>query len=249
MMRLTALRVLCVLVLVGLCGPVAEAREYRKVAVADPFIELRTGPGKGYPITHVAEQGESVEILRRKTVWFKVRTDRGREGWVNIGQMQQTLDEAGELTEFETVGRDEFLQRRWEAGVLTGDFSGADAVAVYGGYSISRNLSVEVWGSQLIGSFSNGYLGTVNVVHETWPEWRLSPYFTLGTGVIRTTPKSTLVSTPDRTDQVAVAGAGIRAYVTRRFVLRAEYKNYVVITSRDDNEEVEEWKIGFGFFF
>ncbi|MEL7025208.1 MAG: SH3 domain-containing protein [Pseudomonadota bacterium] len=228
---------------------ILEAREYREVAVADPFIEMRTGPGKGYPITYVAERGENVEIIRRKTDWFKVRTERGREGWVNIVQMEQTLDEAGETTEFERVGRDEFLQRRWETGILTGDFSGADTVSVYGGYSISRNLSVEVWGTQLIGNFSTGWIGTVNVVHETWPEWRISPYFTMGTGVVQTRPKSTLVSTPDRTDQVAVVGAGARIYVTRRFVLRAEYKNNVVLTSRDENEEVDEWKVGFGFFF
>ncbi|MEL7310967.1 MAG: SH3 domain-containing protein [Pseudomonadota bacterium] len=244
----TTLQIMVLIVSLA-CAAVLQAREYREVAVADPFIEMRTGPGKGYPITYVAERGENVEIIRRKTDWFKVRTDRGREGWVNIVQMEQTLDEAGETTEFERVGRDEFLQRRWETGILSGDFSGADTVSIYGGYSISRNLSVEVWGTQLIGNFSTGWIGTVNVVHETWPEWRISPYFTMGTGVVQTRPKSTLVSTPDRTDQVAVVGAGARIYVTRRFVLRAEYKNNVVLTSRDENEEVDEWKVGFGFFF
>ncbi len=244
----SALRSLLIILLL-LAASALHAKEYREVSVADPYIEMRTGPGKGYPITYVAERGENVEIIRRKTDWFKVRTDRGREGWVNIVQMEQTLDAAGETTEFERVGRDEFLQRRWETGILTGDFSGADTVSIYGGYSISRNLSVEVWGSQLIGNFSNGWLGTVAVVHETWPEWRISPYFTLGTGIVQTSPKSTLVATPDRSDQFAMVGAGARVYVTRRFVLRGEYKSYVVITSRDDNEEVEEWKLGFGFFF
>ena len=31
--------------------------------------------------------------------------------------------------------------------------------------------------------------------------------------------------------------------------LRAEYKSHVVFTSRNDNEEVDEWKLGFAFFF
>jgi hypothetical protein len=57
------------------------------------------------------------------------------------------------------------------------------------------------------------------------------------------------VATIDRTDQVAHVGLGVRTYLTRRFVVRAEYKSYVVFTSRDDNEEIEEWKAGFSFFF
>ena len=31
--------------------------------------------------------------------------------------------------------------------------------------------------------------------------------------------------------------------------MRGEYRKYVVFTDRDDNQEVNEWKIGFAFFF
>jgi hypothetical protein len=48
---------------------------------------------------------------------------------------------------------------------------------------------------------------------------------------------------------MANAGFGVRSYLARRFVFRAEYKSYVVFTSRDDNEEIGEWKAGFSFFF
>jgi hypothetical protein len=82
-----------------------------------------------------------------------------------------------------------------------------------------------------------------------FPEWRVSPYFTLGAGMIRTEPKGTIVATTDRTDGAAHVGVGLRTYLTRRFVFRAEYKTYVVFTSRDDNEEPTEWKAGFSFFF
>ena len=92
-------------------------------------------------------------------------------------------------------------------------------------------------------------MGSVNVVHEAWPEWRYSPFFTLGVGVIHTSPKSTIVGGEDRTDEIAHVGVGVRIYTTRRFLLRVEYKSYVVFTSRDENEEVEEWKAGFAFFF
>jgi hypothetical protein len=100
-----------------------------------------------------------------------------------------------------------------------------------------------------LGNFSNGWTASANVVHETWPDRRVSPFFTLGAGVIRTEPKSTIIQGEDRDDQVGHAGAGFRVYVTRQFLFRAEYKTHVVFTSRNDNEEVEEWKVGFAFFF
>jgi hypothetical protein len=243
------LRLLIAVFALGAGAVMAGEREYRTIEVADPYLEMHTGPGQGYPVTYVVERGDPVQILMRRTDWFKVRADRGREGWVHRTEIELTLDEFGEPVRIEEAGRDEFLASRWETGVLTGDFAGADILSVYGGYSLTRNLSIELWGSQIIGNFSEGWMGTANVVHETWPEWRLSPYFTLGTGVIHTEPKSTLVQAEDRTDQVAIVGAGVRGYVTRRFVLRAEYKSYVVLTSRNENEEVEEWKVGFGFFF
>jgi hypothetical protein len=103
--------------------------------------------------------------------------------------------------------------------------------------------------SQVLGRFSDSTVASVNIVHLMYPDWRASPFFTLGAGAIHTEPKATLVATTDRTDSLAHAGVGVRTYLTRRFVFRAEYKTYVVFTSRDDNEEIREWKAGFSFFF
>ena len=223
--------------------------EYRRVSVADPYLELHTGPGAGYPRFYVIDRGETVEIMMRRTDWFQVRGPDGTEGWVDRAQMERTLQSTGSTIEFAQADQQDFTDARWEAGILAGDFGGANVISLYGGYSLNPNVSIEVWGSQILGNFSNGWMGSVNVVHETWPDWRISPFFTLGGGLVHTEPKSTIVQGEDRTDQIAHAGAGVRVYATRRFIVRAEFKSYVVFTSRDDNEEVEEWKVGFAFFF
>ncbi len=228
---------------------VADDEPPALVTVADPFLELHTGPGQGYPVFYIVERGDDVEILKRRTDWFLVRMADGREGWVPREQLERTLQPSGERVEFSDADLADFTDSRWEAGLLAGDFGGANIISVYGGYSLNRHIGVELWGSQILGNFSNGWMGSVNVIQETWPDWRISPFFTLGAGVIHTEPKSTIVQSEDRTDQVAHAGAGFRIYATRRFLLRAEYKSYVIFTSRDDNEEVEEWKVGFAFFF
>ena len=225
------------------------AEQYRSVSVADPYLEMHTGPGRGYPVFHVVDRGEEIDIVMRRTDWFMVRAEDGTEGWVDRAQMERTLVPQGTPIEFAESDQEDFTNSKWEIGGMAGDFGGANIVSLFGAYSLTQNVSVEVWGSQILGNFSNGWMGSVNVTHETWPDWRVSPFFTLGTGLIRTEPKSTIVQGEDRTDQIAHAGIGFRFYATRRFILRAEFKSYVTFTSRDENEEVEEWKVGFGFFF
>ncbi len=64
-----------------------------------------------------------------------------------------------------------------------------------------------------------------------------------------TNPRSTLVDTEDRSDGMASVGAGIRIYLTGRLMLRLQYKYYVVMTDRDDDEEAGEWKLGISAFY
>lgn len=228
---------------------IGAERQPPQVSIQDPFIELHTGPGRGYPVFYVAERGEQIELLKRRTDWYSVRVARGQEGWVHMEQLATTLNIDGEPFELPALGFDDYAERRWEVGALYGDFGGANVIAAYGSRSFTPNLSGEIWVAEALGRFSDSTLATINVVHLMYPDWRTSPYFTLGAGVITTEPKATLVATVDRTDSLAQAGVGVRTYLTRRFVFRAEYKAYVVLTSRDDNEDVREWKAGFSFFF
>jgi uncharacterized protein YgiM (DUF1202 family) len=228
---------------------VASGAEDYEVVVADPFLELHSGPGRGYPVFYVIDRGTTVSVLKRRTDWFKVRGDRGTEGWVSRQQMLATLGLKGDPVDLREPSREDFATRRWEAGVMAGDFGGASVISVYGAYAFSDSLSVELTGSQVLGNFSNGLLGTLSLVHVFVPEWRVSPYFTLGTGMIVSKPRTTLVQSEDRTDQIAHVGVGLRGYLSRRFLARIEYRSNVVFTSRDDNEEVDEWKAGFAFFF
>ncbi len=230
-------------------APAFAADDYRTVTVADPYLEMHTGPGRGYPIFNVVDRGDTVDVIKQRTEWYLVRTTRGKEGWVDRAQMELTLQPDGNPVSFDKTGLEDFTNAKWEAGILSGDFGGANIVSLYGSYSLNPNVSVELWGSRILGNFSNGWMGSVNLVHEAFPEWRVSPFFTLGAGTVHTEPKSTIIQGEDRTDQIGHVGAGFRVYATRRFLLRAEYKSYVVFTSRDENEEVEEWKVGFAFFF
>ena len=220
-----------------------------EVVVAGPYLEMRTGPGRGYPVFHVVDRGETITVLKRRTDWFRVRTREGKEGWVRRDEMEQTLTPAGGQTRFAEADIGDFSRRRWEAGVLVGDFECRADISAYAGYALTRILSSELSVSNVFGKFSDAVVGSVSLLAQPFPEWRISPFFSLGTGVIYTDPNVTLVDETDRTEQIGSVGAGVRVYLTRRFIVRAEYRNHVIFQDKDDNQEINEWKAGFAFFF
>jgi len=225
------------------------AEEYPEVQVTDPYLELHTGPGEGFPIYYVVDRGEFVEVLLRKTDWFKIRTGKGQVGWVDREQMLKTLAPGGQQTELKELSIDDFTSRRWEIGVVGGAFNNDPVMSLYGGYAFTQNLSSELTISKVIGNFSSSQIISLNLVSQPFPGWRYSPFFTLGMGNIDTKPKVTLIQAQDRSDLIAHVGVGVKMHLARRFILRGEYKHYVAFSSDDYNEEFAEWKAGFAFFF
>jgi uncharacterized protein YgiM (DUF1202 family) len=230
-------------------GAGAKPRELLQVFVAAPYLELHTGPGRGYPVAQVVGRGESVDVLMRRTEWFKVRTERGVVGWASERDLGKTELADGTLFTFNRGGRGGFTSHAWEGGVLAGDYAGATVISVFGARSLNDNLKVELMASQYLGNISDGYLVDLGLNHVIFPEWRFSPFLTLGTGFEKVVSKATLANPIDATNQSAYAGAGARFYLTRRFYLRGDYRYHVVFTSRDNNEVKNEWKLGFAFFY
>lgn len=226
--------------------PPAQAGE---VEVADPYIEMRTGPGRGYPVFHVGERGERIELLSRKTSWYRVRTARGIEGWVDRAQLERTLGASGEPVRIGSGSFDDYQTRRWEFGAFGGEFGGAGTITLSAVRVLSPGLHGEISLAHVLGRFSDSLIAGADLMALPAPEWRVAPYFLVGTGIIDTRPHTVLVQARDGQDQLSHAGIGVRAYLTRHVLARIEYRYHVIFTSRDDNEEVSEWKAGFSVFF
>ena len=251
------------LVVLCIAGPLASAADTAAAAVAGPspderllqlfvaapYLDLRTGPGRGYPVTQVVARGESLDVLFRRTDYLKVRTSRGIEGWASARDLQGALLADGSKFTLDLGDRAGFQTHGWELGAMAGDFDGANLVSLYGARSINDNLKVELSASQYLGEQRSGWMVEGGVSHVFAPEWRLSPFVTLGGGLFRVDKDAQRPNLVDRTDQSAYAGIGVRFYLTRRFFLRGEFKERIVFTSRNDNEELKEWKVGLAFFF
>src|SRR6186997_3063297 len=68
----------------------AAQEKLLQVFVSEPYLELATGPGRGYAVFHVVEREQSVDVLFRRTDWFKVRDEHGVEGWARARDMRRT---------------------------------------------------------------------------------------------------------------------------------------------------------------
>ncbi len=228
----------------------AQARnEGVEVIVTDPYAEMRTGPGRGFPIFHVVEKHDRILLYKRYTDWYKVRTTKGEEGYIKREQLLNTLGPDGKEIDFSIPGWQEYVKRRWELGILAGDFSGADSFTAYIGYHFTYNIAAELKYTQTFSAIALNELVGINAIHQPFPEWKLSPYFMLGAGSITISPSSELETVEDRQDPYMLVGGGVNFYASRRFLWKLEYNDYTILTTRESNQEVDEWKAGFSIFF
>ncbi len=220
-----------------------------QVQVADAYLEMHTGPGRGYPLFHVVARGERIEILKRRTDWFKIRTAAGKEGWVARAQMERTTIEAGVPTSFRDVVMEDYLSRRFELGVAGGQLEKDPIMLVHAAYKLTDKLHAELTFGQVSGDFSSSQLWSLGIRSELAPDWRFVPFLTLAAGQFTNTPRATAVERIETKSDLASAGIGVLAYLTERFMVRADYRQHVVLIDVDRSDRYDEISLGFSFFF
>ena len=219
------------------------------VKVADPYLEMHTGPNVSYPIFYVIERDETITVIKRRTSWYLIQNYRGKEGWVHNSQLAKTLTLNNEKVEIKEFTRENYLEHDWEVSMIGGQFGGLPMMTLSGSYAFTQNISTELSFAQIIGDFSSRMLLGINLTQQPFPDWKVSPYFSLGTGIIKTSVKSTLSPLEDQTDILANVSIGAKMYLTRRFFIRADLKKHIIFQSRNKNEEITSWQVGFAFFF
>lgn len=227
----------------------SRAETVQRVRVVEPFIHIYTGPGKGYPIFLDLERGSWLSIRRQEADWFEVVTEQGKTGWARQVDLAKTVTADNKPVVLPGLDQADYLQRDWELGAMWGEVENSSIFTLFVGYAFTSNLSAELSVSQMIGSLSTSDLININLTAQPFPDWTVSPYFTMGTGRIKTRTNSTLVLEKDRDDRTTNVGIGFRVYLARSFFLRAEYKELLIFTSTNDYEELEIWSIGVGSFF
>ena len=227
--------------------PGGDKRE--RVQVSDPYIELHTFAGRGYPVFYVAARGEWISIELRHTDWYKVRTATGKVGWVTRQQLQSTLAENGLPNQFGDVKYDDYLARRVELGAGYGRFHRESMIKFWVSYRVSDTLSLESTLGQVQGVFSGTTLWHVNLQAEPWSDQRFSPFMGIGIGMFKNIPNQSLVNFQPTNARLADAIIGARYHLTDRFMVRADYAIYTAFVSDQRSLEYRAATAGLSFFF
>lgn len=250
--RLDVLALLVLCLLLGTARSVRAADEEprtERLVIADPYVELRTGPGRNYPVFYVAARHEAIDVELRHTDWFKVRTESGKEGWVDRAQLENTLTEAGTRKTFRDILIDDYLKRHMEFGAGWGHFSSQPMLKLWADYNPVDTIAIEATVGEVQGQFSGTTVWHVDVLFEPWADKRVGPFFGVGVGRNDYAPNASLVGAIPVNSNSANAIIGVQVHVTDRLIARLDWTEYTSLVSGSQTFQFHALAGGLAFFF
>lgn len=221
--------------------------------VIDPYAELRTGPGRGYPIFYAVEQGESIQVIARRPGWFEVRTENGQTGWTSTRELSRTMQASGAPADLPSVSYGDYLQRNWQVGMRSGTFidgelDGSDSFSAVAGYRINSWLGLELELGKILNNDVRGTTYGLNALFEPFSHWPISPFLSLGVGTMDIDSQPKLVPLSIDSADFETYSLGSNYYLGRNFLIQASFR-WHSIDAEQQTERTQSWSIGFNAFF
>lgn len=233
-----------------------------RLTILEPYLNIHTGPGKNYPVFYIAQHGEVIEVQKRRNEWFKVHLNvngnKTKSGWVHrkaigltaLNTFAQKVDSNKKTL---LAKEDPLLSTLFNPnhyfGFNYGQMSAADLVGIYIGKHITDNFSLEIQAAEFLGATAQGHTWAGVIAFTPFPAWRLSPFTEIGAGGIQSTARGTNSQQNAGSDKFLQSGLGLQLRLSDRYRLRFEYRHLNILTSNNDNGELETWHIGFSGYF
>ena len=226
-----------------------EASADTPAVVVEPFLELHTGPGRGYPVFYIAEKGELISLVKQRTDWFQVRLPNGQVGWAQRLEVEKTLRASGHRKRLTEKLYDDWISKRLSLGWAAGTFAGDPALFVRAMYDMTDHLGLEgniASSSGDLGSTDLYYLG---LVVTPWGNPWFSISGTLGAGWVHVDPESLLVDASSDVFPEAHAGIGFKLHLFRDLFVRGDFRNYSLFMDSNRTREFQGYSLGVSFQF
>ena len=220
-----------------------------ELSVIDSFIELHSGPGRGYPILNTIEQGETVHVYKRRGTWYLVSDKRLNQGWVPQDKLARTIASTGLPAALPDVNHGDYLAQKIRIGFSAGKQDDDETANIMLGYRLLSFASIEAEVGQIFTDRSDGYSYGANLLIEPIQSLSFTPFISYGLGKSEFKDKATQsVGSDSRSSDYHFWGAGINYYIGLNFVVRGEYRK-VHLSSNNDSASTSAWRIGFSSFF
>lgn len=227
----------------------AKERVHPRATVLEPFLEIRTGAGRSYPVFYIAEKDEVVVLLKQRTDWIKVALSGGQEGWVHQDEIEKTLRGSDYQKGWRERFYDEHIDGRLQAGWAWGTFDGDNALYVRTSYLLTEAVSVEGSLGFASGAFGDTRLYLGGLVMTPWRGQGFVLNGTLGGGWVQTHPADVLINVKKDDFPAVYAGLGFSTPLFRRLALRGDFRNYTLFINPKRNREFQEYSLGLIFAF
>ncbi len=218
--------------------------------VIDSYLELHTGPGRGYPIFHVIEQGQVVTVHSRRTNWFHVSDHRQRKGWVKQEGLARTLAPTGLPAALPDIQHGDFLAQQGRIGFSLGTQEKAQTATVMAGYRLLSFAGIEAEYGQIFDQNIDGTTYGVSIIFEPIKDWSFTPFISKGIGWQTWQEKiiGQVGLKKSINSEYEYTGIGLHYYIGFNFVVRGEYRK-IFLTADNDSLSNSAWRLGFSSFF
>jgi len=218
-----------------------------EVVVAEPYLEMHSGPGRGYPVVYVVGRDEVVTVLysRNRIGTRCARRAAGRLGApLRIGFTKLASGEPAPIRPIRisrpTAGR---LARGY------GVFNHQNLVTTWGDFGLTEQPRRRIRPATGVGHHRQPYIASLGMRHTFIPEWRWFCPRRVSDSAISTSTIKYRRKPLQTSNQLAYVSLGVRGFITRRFMWRADWRKYVVFTNQIKMRNRKEWKFGLAVFF
>ena len=227
-----------------------------ELKVIDTYLELHSGPGRGYPIFHVIEQGHTIKVHTRRTNWFYVSDHRNRQGWVKQEALARTLAPTGLPAALPDTQHGDFLAQQGRVGFSIGRQEKAETATLMAGFRLLKWAGIEVEYGEVFGKLIDGISYGGNLIVEPFQlfeysgNWSFTPFLSKGLGKQEWSYKSKgqIGTTGIPINEYEFTGIDINYYIGYSFVVRGEYRK-MYIEGENDKLSNSAWRLGFSSFF
>lgn len=230
----------------------AESEIYARVVV--DTANVRSGPSVTNRRVYSARRDQVFPVRGRdpRAYWFRIELPDGTQGFIQ-GQAVHTLEIGPEQAPSgrflpEVFAPPTLPSAHGEVALVGGAMGGGGMIGLRPTWLLDPRFGIELTGAAAVASGGRLLFALIGPIVNLFPSSPLVPFFTLGAGIVASSPSSDTFLLESGSVSAVSGGAGLRIAFRYRLTLRLEARSYVLFDA-DRYRSQEEYSAGLTVFF